>query len=132
MTTVPSTFQLEGMVTVKAGSLFDDGSLMVAVVVVEGRADCVGCGAVDDEEGEGEAVVAAVAELLQPVARDTTRAGTSTERARKYMTPPREFIGCARVRGSYRGGEAGAKKILGRRNPPLSTSDGRAERSAAD
>jgi hypothetical protein len=97
MTTVPSTFHPEGTVTVKAGSLFDDGSLMVAVVVVEGRAACVGCGAVDDE---GEAVVAAaVAELLQATARDTTTAHTSTERARECMTPPREFIGCARVSG---------------------------------
>src|ERR1700742_3350942 len=99
MTTVPSTFQLEGMVTVKAGSLFDEGSLMVAVVVVEGRADCVGCGAVDDEGDAVEAVdAAAVGELLQPAVRQTTRAHTSTERTRKCMTPPREFIGCACVR----------------------------------
>src|ERR1700761_8902440 len=100
MTTVPSTFQPEGMVTVKAGSLFDEGSLMVAVVVVEGRAATdVGCGAADGEGEAVEAVVAAaVVELLQPAARDATRAHTSTERTRECMTPPREFIGCARVR----------------------------------
>jgi hypothetical protein len=37
--TVPSTFHPEGMVTVKAGSLFDEGSLMVAIEAVEGTED---------------------------------------------------------------------------------------------
>src|SRR6202000_108846 len=89
----------DGMVTVKAGSLFDEGSLMVAVVVVEGRADCVGCGAVYDEGDVVEAVDAAAGgELLQPAVRQATTADTSTGRTRKCMTPPRELIGCARVR----------------------------------